>query len=513
MSQGTGPTGPNRKIEAEPTKAKAEREIRGDHILQYSMLRDYVVELQSTNPNTTFKIGVERNTDPSLPTRVFKRIYVCLGLLKLGFKACRIYLLGLDGVFMKGPFPGQVLAVVGLDSNNGIYPLAYALVEAEKHRYCLQHIHENMKQGWCGQAYKDLLWRAASATSVKEFEKCMLELKTMNPKAHEWLNKIPTEHWARSYFSGRAKSDLLLNNICEVFNGKIVGGRDKPVITLLEYIREYYMKRIVNVQSVIEKCTGPLTPTATKIMESIKKEAHLMKVQWNGENKYQVSGSLGDHLLEYDSECPGGTTPRSVGKSLLLVDYMEGNILSQGRPRKKRKRSKHEDKPFVKDSKLSRKGRIITCQSCGNTGHNKATFQGQGGNDAEVSGSASRQAQQIEHAVGQDGSGGSGVGVVIGFSAAIGQGGLGVDSQGLSHTRWTKKINEDGREMGDGIPTKSSAGGGASEWFLRGDGVAGIKRRRRDLYGDGVRNLATASGHGRLKEDLESSTWRRRQDF
>ncbi|GJT13610.1 hypothetical protein Tco_0860652 [Tanacetum coccineum] len=45
---------------------------------------------------------------------------------------------------------------------------------------------------------------------------------------------------------------------------------------------------------------------------------------------------------------------------------------------------------------------------------------------------------------------------------------------------------------------------------VRGDGVAGIKRRRRDLSGDGVRNLATASGRGRLKEDLESSTWRRR---
>ncbi|GJX44266.1 hypothetical protein Tco_0260942 [Tanacetum coccineum] len=46
-----------------------------------------------------------------------------------------------------------------------------------------------------------------------------------------------------------------------------------------------------------------------------------------------------------------------------------------------------------------------------------------------------------------------------------------------------------------------------------GDGVAGIKRRRRDLSSDGVRNFATASGRGRLKEDLESSTWRRRQDF
>ena len=40
-------------------------------------------------------------------------------------------LLGLDGCFMKGPYPGQMLTAVGVDSNNGIYPLAYALVEAE----------------------------------------------------------------------------------------------------------------------------------------------------------------------------------------------------------------------------------------------------------------------------------------------------------------------------------------------------------------------------------------------
>ncbi|GJW38155.1 hypothetical protein Tco_0064000 [Tanacetum coccineum] len=45
---------------------------------------------------------------------------------------------------------------------------------------------------------------------------------------------------------------------------------------------------------------------------------------------------------------------------------------------------------------------------------------------------------------------------------------------------------------------------------LAGDGVAGIKRRRRNLSSDDVRNMATVSGRGRLKEDLESSTWRRR---
>ncbi|GJR47051.1 MAK10-like protein [Tanacetum coccineum] len=56
-------------------------------------------------------------------------------------------------------------------------------------------------------------------------------------------------------------------------------------------------------------------------------------------------------------------------------------------------------------------------------------------------------------------------------------------------------------------PENFSGGG------VAGDGVAGIKRRRRDLSSDGVKNLATASGRDRLKEDLESSTWRRRQDY
>nr|GEX15370.1 retrovirus-related Pol polyprotein from transposon TNT 1-94 [Tanacetum cinerariifolium] len=49
--------------------------------------------------------------------------------------------------------------------------------------------------------------------------------------------------------------------------------------------------------------------------------------------------------------------------------------------------------------------------------------------------------------------------------------------------------------------------------IVAGEGVIGVKRRRHDLSSDGVRNLATTLGLGRPKEDLESSTWRRRQDY
>nr|GEW75921.1 no apical meristem (NAM) protein [Tanacetum cinerariifolium] len=86
----------------------------------------------------------------------------------------------------------------------GIIPAIKTVLPSAEHRYSWRHILENIKHGWCGQAYKDLLWRSAYATSVNEFEKCMLELKKMNPKSHEWLSKIPPEHYARSHFLGNS---------------------------------------------------------------------------------------------------------------------------------------------------------------------------------------------------------------------------------------------------------------------------------------------------------------------
>lgn len=66
--------------------------------------------------------------------------------------------------------------------------------------------------------------------------------------------------------TGRAKSDVLLNNMCEVFNGKLLEGRDKSIINTLEYVREYMMRKIVDVKQVISNSNGPLTPTTTRLL-------------------------------------------------------------------------------------------------------------------------------------------------------------------------------------------------------------------------------------------------------
>jgi hypothetical protein len=109
----------------------AQKQIDGDHEEQYASLRDYALELKNRNPDTTVKIQVEANPDSSVSSRVFRRIYVCIGALKKGYKAGRREILGLDGAFIKGHHTGQVLTAVGVDSNNGLYPVAYAVVETE----------------------------------------------------------------------------------------------------------------------------------------------------------------------------------------------------------------------------------------------------------------------------------------------------------------------------------------------------------------------------------------------
>ncbi|GJY05512.1 hypothetical protein Tco_0371452 [Tanacetum coccineum] len=365
MSQGTGPTGSNRRMEAGPSGSSGpttrSKKRKNTCINDDSQSSPSFLDAHDKGDLCHWVLEIKHCTYKFLSEKIFEQVRVNPDIPVKAFQDQLQVRVNPD--IQVRVNPGDLFSSLWLT-------LECLGDDIDLHSNLNFTFISDRQKGWCGQAYKDLLWRVASATNIRDFEKCMLELKTINPKAHEWLNKIPAEHWARSHFSVR--------------------GRDKLVITLLEYIREYCMKRIVNVQGVIDKCTGPLTSAATRIMESIKKEAHLMKV---------------------------------------------------GRPRKKRKRSKHEDEPFVKDGKLSRKGRTITCQSCGNTGHNKATCKGQGqkvttgGNNAKASGSASRQAQETEPVVGQDGSGRLGVGVVIGLSVAAGEGGAGVVSQGSSYSR------------------------------------------------------------------------------
>ncbi|GKA03366.1 mutator type transposase [Tanacetum coccineum] len=399
--------------------------------IQYALLRDYVMELKRCNPDTTVKIDVYGEEDPESPTRLFRRIYVCLGALKKGFREGGRELLGLDGAFMRGRDDFDLYSNSNFtfitDRQKGLLPTLEKLFPHAEHKYCVRHIYENMNLILGKESeYKEMLWKCASSTTTVLFEKNMQELKDFNKKAYEWLKKIPAEHWSRAYFSGRAHCDLLINNICEVFNRQLLDARDSPIITALEHVREYLMKRIVIVQKIIEKCDGPLTPAVAKVFDIIKEASSGCIVDWNGADLYQVKGFLQEqyvvNLSQKTCSCRKweisgipckhaiaaihdmadngndvGIPEDWVHDSYKLatwkavyshkVNPVNGRELWSkfdcpttllppkihpqiGRPPKKRKKSKGEI-VMVKGNKLTRQGKTVTCSLCHAAGHNK----------------------------------------------------------------------------------------------------------------------------------------------
>ncbi|KAK2446568.1 hypothetical protein QL285_017358 [Trifolium repens] len=283
--------------------------IEGDSDKQYALLRRYGDELKRVCKQNTVKIGVERPIGSLHPR--FASFYFCFDGCKKGFNnGCRPFI-GVDGCHLKTKYGGQLLIAVGRDPNDQYFPLAFGIVETEtkeswrwfiqllmedigqdkrivyisdqqkglvavfdemfdriEHRLCLRHLYANFKKNFGGGALiRDLMMGAAKATYIQAWEAKMDELKKVEYKAWEWLMKVPTKTWCKHAFSHYSKCDVLMNNLSESFNATILSARDKPILTLAEWIRNYLMNRIMQSSIKLEKWEHRIMPNPLKRLE------------------------------------------------------------------------------------------------------------------------------------------------------------------------------------------------------------------------------------------------------
>ena len=88
----------------------------------------------------------------------------------------------------------------------------------------------------------------------------------LNKKAYDWLAAKPRSQWSRLGFREICKSDVFVNNNCEVFNNAINKFRDNGIITMFKNIHKTAMVRIQKMKTKMEKVK---TKFCTKTMKKL----------------------------------------------------------------------------------------------------------------------------------------------------------------------------------------------------------------------------------------------------
>jgi hypothetical protein len=91
------------------------------------------------------------------------------------------------------------------------------------------------------------------------------------PEGHNSMMQIPVQTWARHAFDTVCKTDIVVNNLSEVFNKMILDVRNKPIRTMLDGIKDKLMVKYTRTRTKAESARWEITPYYHEKLEEAKK--------------------------------------------------------------------------------------------------------------------------------------------------------------------------------------------------------------------------------------------------
>lgn len=436
--------------------------MRGSFEEGYRLLPPYCEQVKRTNPGSIASVY-------GSPTdNCFQRLFISFQASIYGFlNACRP-LLGLDRTFLKSKYLGTLLLATGFDGDGGLFPLAFGVVDEENddnwmwflselhnllevntenmprltilsdrqkgivdgveanfptafHGFCMRHLTESFRKEFNNTLLVNLLWDAAHALTVIEFEAKILEIEEISQDAAYWIRRIPPRLWATAYFEG-TRFGHLTANIVESLNTWILEASGLPIIQMMECIRRQLMTWFNERRETSMQWTSILVPSAERRVAEALERARTYQVLRANEAEFEVISHEGTNIVDIRNRrclCQGwqlyglpcahavaallscrqnvhrftescftvatyrktySQTIHPIPDKTLWMELSEGDangskassemiinppksLRPPGRPRKKRVRA--EDRGRVK--------RVVHCSRCNQTGHFRTT--------------------------------------------------------------------------------------------------------------------------------------------
>ncbi|XP_056853962.1 uncharacterized protein LOC130503313, partial [Raphanus sativus] len=217
-------------------KEKAIIGVRGTDEDAYAKLPEYLYMLKLANPGTV--ADLETDVDDDGDER-FLYLFLAFGASISGFRKLR-HVLVIDGTHLSGKYKGVLLTASGQDANFQIFPLAFAIVDAEdedawtwflqkverilsdsptlaiisdravsianavskiypqaKHGACIVHLARNVNSRYSSKHLAELVTKTAMAHMPREYKELYGKVRSTNSACGVYLGKIGTARWSR----------------------------------------------------------------------------------------------------------------------------------------------------------------------------------------------------------------------------------------------------------------------------------------------------------------------------
>ncbi|KAG7537163.1 Transposase MuDR plant [Arabidopsis suecica] len=286
-------------------KEIAREQLQGSYKKAYSQLPSFCEKIRETNPGS---IAIFMTKEDSSFHRLFISFYASISGFRQG---CRP-LLFLDSADLNSKYQGVMLVATAPDAEDGIYPVAFAVVDSETednwvwflenlklaladsrtitfvadfqnglktalplvfekqhhHAYCLRHLAEklnmDLKAQFSHEAIRFILndfYAAAYATQPEAYYRSLENIKSISPDAYAWVIESEPLHWANALFEGERYNHM--NSTFGVdFYSWVSEAHELPITQMIDELRAKLMQSIYTrqVQSR-EWVVTTLTPT------------------------------------------------------------------------------------------------------------------------------------------------------------------------------------------------------------------------------------------------------------
>jgi hypothetical protein len=307
----------------------AREQLQGSYKEAYNQLPGFCTKMVEANPGSFGKLCTTED-------KIFQRLFVSFHASICGFQNCRP-LLFLETTSLKSKYHEILLTATALDGNDGLFPVAFAVVDTENddnwhwfleqlssamstsrsitfvsdrekglkklvlgafqnahYGYSLYHLMESFKKSLKGPFHGDgrgslpgSFVAAAHAVRLDGFRMYTEQIKRVSSKAYEWVMQIEPEYWTNAVFKGE-RYNHITENVAGLYTNWIEEVRELPMIQKVEMLRFKLMELINSRQIESSRWSKKLTPSKEGKLQEETPKARGLKVLCSSDTLFEV---------------------------------------------------------------------------------------------------------------------------------------------------------------------------------------------------------------------------------